>query len=52
MQDQATAAITITAACELGRHGACRGVVLSLTNPVGETVTCQCPICQHDGAGR
>jgi hypothetical protein len=48
MQDQATA-VTTTAACELGTHR-CAGVVLSLTNPAGATVLCDCPC--HERAGR
>jgi hypothetical protein len=44
MQDQATA-ITMTAACEMGRHGSCRGVVLSLTDAHGQPCSCPC----HNG---
>jgi hypothetical protein len=46
MQDQATA-ITMTAACEMGRHGSCQGVVLSLTDAHGQP--CSCP---HHNGGR
>jgi hypothetical protein len=45
MQDHTTAE-TITAACELGRCGSCRGVVLSLTD--GHLTDCTCP--HHDPA--
>ena len=42
MQNDSTAVVTMTAACELGTHR-CRGVVLSLTGASWDAQTpCQC----------
>jgi hypothetical protein len=46
MQIDPTAVVTMTAACELGRHGSCRGVVFSLTTAHLADCACAC----HDPA--
>ena len=41
-----TEVVTISISCELGRHLACRGSVVSLTAPIGQV--CECPVCAHE----
>jgi hypothetical protein len=41
-----TEVVTVSLSCELGRHLACRGTVVSLTAPVGQI--CECPVCAHE----
>jgi hypothetical protein len=41
-----TEVVTVSLSCELGRHLACRGTVVSLTAPIGQV--CTCTICAHE----
>jgi len=38
--------VTVSLACEMGRHLACKGQVVSLTAPVGQV--CECEVCDHE----
>jgi hypothetical protein len=41
-----TEVVTISLSCELGRHLACHGTVVSLTAPMGQV--CTCTVCVHE----